>query len=173
MFNLTNTFDAFGPLADFFEIIAYLFFMVIIKCIICFLIKAWTVHKLAKNSNQQYCWWAFFPVLQNAKIYRLAGFTEKLFFVILLIAIIVPIIPVPYLVEIFGILSIIWNYYIRWRVARNFGGQILMGILNIFFEPFVLIYLALTNKPFNPQPLPREIASFLDDMGLTDDENFK
>lgn len=173
MFEFGSIFDAFGPLANFFEIIVLLILAATIKLIICYLIKAFTVFKLAKNSNQKWCWWAYIPILQDAKIYKLAGFTEKLFFIVLLITIIVPIIHIPHLIEIFSILSVIWNCYIRWRVARNFGGDIIMGILNIFFEPFVLIYLTLTNKPFNPQPLPKEIANFLDDMGLTDDENFK
>lgn len=166
----SDTTDIASTLGAFFSVLIFVIIAVLLVRFVCYLIKAFTVYKLAKMSNQKWCWWAFIPILQDAKVYRLAGFTEKFFGVSFLVCAVSGLVPIPYFAAIVAVTHIVLTYYIRWRVAANFGCGTFGCILNMFFEPFVLIYLALSDRAFVSHPMNRHIADFLRDMGLDDDD---
>ena len=146
-------------------------FAIICVCwkIACYLIKAFTLFVLAKRANAPRAWFAFIPFLQNMKVYNLAGFSEKAFLAVWLASLLLGCIPVPELLFIVGLLHMEIVIYVRVRTVQNFGGDIWLIILNVLFEPFVLIYLALSDRQFVLQPEWEPLEKFLHDCKIDTD----
>lgn len=159
---------------EFFMGILGILFIVTVICvccnIACYLIKAFTLFVLAKRANAPRAWFAFIPFLQNMKLYNLAGYSEKAFLIVWLASLLLGCIPIPELLFIWGLLHTVITVYVRVRVAQNFGGDVGLIILNVLFEPFVLIYLALSDRKFALRPEWQPLDTFLHRCNL--DTNF-
>lgn len=159
----------FEGVAAFMGVMLFIFMIVLCWGFVCYLIKAFTILSLAKRTGTPRTWFAFIPFLQNMKVYNLAGFSEKAFLAVCLVFFALGFIPVKEVAVIVSILYAVVNVYVRIRTAQNFGGGVCMQILNIFFEPFVLIYLALSNRPFVLKPEWKPIEDLLKDLKLDTD----
>ena len=139
-------------------------------CLVCYLIKAFTVFELAKRANAPRAWFAFIPILQNMKIYNFAGFSEKACLAFWGLFFAIGFIPVQEILIVSSLAQIALTVYIRVQTAKNFGGGVCAQVLNAIFEPFVLIYFALSNKQFTKTPIWEPLEQLLHELSL--DTNF-
>jgi hypothetical protein len=152
-----------------FAVFGVLMLFALFWCIVSYIIKAVTIYVLAKRTGTPRTWFAFIPFLQNMKVYNLAGFSEKTFLAVWLASLVLGMIPVKEILFVGTILYTAATIYVKVRTAQNFGGGIWLILLNVLFEPFVLIYLAIANKPFNLTPEWAPLANFLHELNIDTD----
>jgi hypothetical protein len=116
--------------------------------------KAISLYLLSAKTKQKHTWMSFIPVLQDIKVFSMAGLSVKAFIVFyalyrallsakLELGIFLPLAYIGIAIYYAGL------FYARYQMAKNFGCKQAICILNAIFEPFVLIYIA--SQPFNHQ----------------------
>ena len=164
-FDLLNYFDNVVVFAH--VLFWFLIFLAFLS-VCCYMIKALTLFNLSKKAGTKTPILAFIPILQNAKIFNLAGFTDIAFYGTLIVLFLAYCIPSKLIALLIGIVQLVLTIYIKCRVAKNFGGGIGKQILTCLFEPIMLIYFALTNKVYTPTQIHKKIYEILDKCNLTD-----
>lgn len=174
-----ENFDLFNWVDDIVLFAHFLFWFLILLVflsICCYVIKSLALFNLSKKAGAKSPILSFIPILQNAKIFNLAGFTDIAFYGVLVILFLAYCIPSKLIALLIGIVHLALTIYMRCRVAKNFGGGIGKQILTCLFEPIMLIYFALTNKVYTSTPIYKKIYETLDKCNLTDfvlDEQIK
>lgn len=134
----------------------------------CFMVKSIALYSLAKRTNSKAPWLAFIPILQNAKIFNLAGFTDIAFYAVALVLFLGYCFPIKIFIVLVGFVHLVLAIYIKARVAKNFGGGIVEQILMCLFEPLMLVYFVFTKKTHFPKPINNALAQLLRNCKLED-----
>lgn len=136
--------------------------------------KSIGVYLLSVNTKQKHTWMSFIPVLQDVKVFNMAGISTKAFIVFygiyrallsakLEYAIFLPIATLGIIMYYAGL------FYARYQMARNFNCSQTLCFLNAFFEPFVLLYIAYQKFPHEYKPLHPQIEHYLKAYNLYED----
>ena len=150
--------------------------------IVFYLCKAVGLFFLCRKTNQKHSWLAFIPIVQDVKVFNLAGLNSIAFalFYVLYRALYSAQIEggLLMLVAWIGIvLHLLGIVLVRYQMAINFGMSEAMCVLNIIFEPFVLLYLAFSNVTHHYNILPYNFQKILFENGMLvnrydDEDNF-
>lgn len=147
--------------------------------LICYGCKSVGVYLLANKTKQKNTWFAFVPVLQDILVFNMAGLSTKSYIVFYLIyralfsaklewVIFAPIWLIGIIVYYAGL------FYARYQMAKNFGGNQVVCILNMLLEPFVVLYILSQKQPLQYHPHNPKVDHYLRTYGLQDEhvENF-
>ena len=136
--------------------------------------KSIGVYLLAVNTKQKHTWMSFVPVLQDIKVFNMAGLSTKAFVVFYCIyrallsakleySIFLPIATLGIIMYYSGL------FYARFQMAKNFNCSQTMCILNAIFEPFALLYIAYQKSPHEYKPLHPKVDHYLKAYNLYED----
>lgn len=146
-----------------------------IICIVAlFICKAIGVYFLSLRTKQKHAWMAFVPILQDMKVFNMAGLSSKVYVIFYCVyrallsaqlewGIFAPIWWIGIAVYAIGLL------YARYQMAKNFGGSQAVCILNAIFEPIMVLYIFY--KKFTHQYTPQyaKVDTYLKAYGLYED----
>ena len=110
----------------------------LIASLIAYLLTAYPLYKMYKLAGLKNPGVAFIPIIGSLKAYNLANLSSWCFLINLL-----GFIPILGTIVIF-----LFNVYVDLKICQNFGLDIFVCVLSIFFSPFIYWYIALTNRPF-------------------------
>ena len=132
------------------------------------------IYLLALRTKQKNPWMAFVPVLQNMKLFNMAGLSSKVYVLFYCLYramlsaklewdIMMPIVWVGFAFFAIGLL------YARYQMAKNFGCSQLVCILNALFAPFVMLYIVYKKNAHQYTPQYAKVDTYLKAYGLYED----
>lgn len=162
----TETDALLGSLAIYgFLMVASIIFCVLFA-IACYVAISLSIYNLSKKCGFNHPWMAFIPVAQNAKLFNLAGFNDKTFWILTIIMFATILFPV--IGTIISLAYCVLSFYVCVRIAENFGGGVGSQVLTCLCSPVMLMYFWLSKKQYVPKPLPQEVEDILRKCELSD-----
>lgn len=138
--------------------------IILIFSLISYLFSAIALYALTKRTGQKHAWMSWVPLVNDAKLFNLAGLTDKCFFVVMLTLYVLSL--VPYVSFVSTPINIAVTLFVKWRVAKNFGGEALQSVLTILLGPIMLWYFWLGKKEWINTQIHPEIQSLIDQLNL-------
>ena len=146
----------------------------IIISVIIYGCKAIGLYLLSAKNKQKYTWMSFIPVLQDIKVFNMAGLSTKAFIVFycvyrallsakLEVGIFLPLAYLGILIYYVGL------FYARYQMAKNFGCSQALCILHAIFEPFTLLYIVAQKMPHQYTPQHPKVDHYLKAYALYED----
>lgn len=127
--------DEFASYITALGIISIFMFLLIIGMLVNYVLTAYPMYKMFQKAGLKNPKYAFIPFVNSIKLFNLANFSGWYYLLLL----------IPYVGTFaFSILSL----YIYWKIAENYGLDVIGCILTILFPIPALWYLALSQRQF-------------------------
>ncbi len=152
-------------------IVNIMYITILIALFVC---KSIGVYFLSLRTKQKNAWMAFVPILQDMKVFNMAGLSSKLYVIFYCVyrallsaklewGILAPIWWIGVAVYVVGLL------YARYQMAKNFGGSQAVCILNALFEPIMVLYIVYKKLTHQYTPQYAKVDTYLKAYGLYED----